>query len=170
MYPYVNYNQPNDYRFGAGIGWWPFLGGLAGGFAGGLLGGAFSSPRPLPPRPYGYPEAGFPGGSYLPPAGYPGANIGGYPGAGIGGYPGAGIGGYPGAGIGGYPGAGIGGYPGAGIGGYPGSVGEGYPALGGAGYQDNAYPFVGYSGLDSVGSGTGYPPGARTAYPKFYGV
>ncbi|MGV2939898.1 hypothetical protein AB5I83_09935 [Mesobacillus sp. LC4] len=151
MYRHLNAYQRNDYRFGAGLGWLPFLGGLAGGF----LGGALAAPRPLP---FGYPGAGFAGGSYFPPGGYPGAGFSGYPGGNIGAYPGAGLGGYPGGNIGGYPG-----YGGAG---YPGSFGSGYPiGPGGAGYQDDGYPFYGNSGLDSFGSA--YPTAANKAYPKF---
>lgn len=140
MYRYLNGYQRNDYRFGAGLGWLPFLGGLAGGF----LGGALATPRPLP---YGYPGAGYPGTPYLPPGGYPGAGFGGYPGGNIGGYPG-----------------GYGGYPGVGAGGFPGSVGSGYPISPG-GYQEDGYPFYSNSGLDSFGSG--YQAGANKALPKF---
>jgi hypothetical protein len=135
MYPYVNGYQRNDYRFGAGFGWLPFLGGLAGGF----LGSALAAPRPLPPPPYGFPGPGFAGGPYFPPAGYPGAGLGGYPGGIYGGYPGVGAAGYP---------------------------GSGYPiASGGAGFKEDGYPFFGYNGLDSFGSG--YPAGANKALPKF---
>lgn len=137
MHPYVNGYQRNDYRFGAGLGWLPFLGGLAGGF----LGGALAAPRPLPPPPFGYPGAGFPGGGYFPPGGYPGPGFGGYPG-------------------------GYGGYPGVGAAGYPGPAGTGYPiAPGGVGYQADGYPFYGNSNLDSFGSG--YPENANKALSKF---
>lgn len=142
MYRYVKGYQRNDYRFG-GFGWLPFLGGLAGGF----LGGALAAPRPLP---FGYPGAGFAGGPYFPP------------GAGFSGY------GSPGAGLGGYPGGNIGGYPGAGAVGYPGSFGNSYPTpAGGPGYNEDGYPFFGYSDLNSVGSGTGYPAGENKPYPRF---
>ncbi|WP_079506933.1 hypothetical protein [Mesobacillus jeotgali] len=137
MYPYMNGYQRHDYRFGAGFGWLPFLGGLAGGF----LGGALAAPRPLPPPPppFGFPGPGFPGGPYLPPGGYPGAGFGGYPGGSLGGYPGVGAPGFP---------------------------GSGYPiAPGGAGYQEDGYPFYGYTGLDSFGSG--YPAGDNKAQPKY---
>ncbi|MDQ0412608.1 MULTISPECIES: hypothetical protein [Mesobacillus] len=145
MHPYVNRFQRNDYRFGAGFGWLPFLGGLAGGF----LGGALTPPRPLSPPPFGYPGAGFPGGAYFPPGGYPGPNFGGYPGGNIGGYPG-----------------GYGGYPGVGAAGYPGSPGTGYPMTpGGGGYQANGYPFYGKSDLDLFGSV--YPNNANKALSKF---